>query len=481
METLHPGLYSQEVAGTPPMEGVSTSTGAFVGIAPKGQIGKAVLVTSWTQYVTEFGGYIADSYLAYAVQGFFKNGGKRCYISRVAHTEGNNLTAKKSKLDIKKTVDASETVVAIVTAKSEGVWGNDISVAIKEKDDSFTLVVSYQGNVVETFEALDASNAEDYVNSSKYVSIDMLVDDILPELADTKLKDGDDGVNDITPSDFVGDETKGTGLHAFDSVKINLLAVPGITSADVLKEIIAYVELRQDCFAILDPPKGQTPQEVDEYVTKTANLASEYAGVYYPWLQVNDPIGVGKNPKKYLPPSGYVMGVYAKMDSSVGVWRAPAGTDAQLLGVLDLEYPVSDNEQDILNPDCINCIRAFTGYGIIIWGARTLSKGEYKYIPVRRVMMFIRQSLLANLRWTVFRPNDSVLWNATTNSVYNFLSSFWSQGGLKGSSPSEAFFVVCDDTINTADTIDEGKMFVDIGICPRKPAEFVIFRLSLTR
>lgn len=480
METLHPGLYSQEVSGTPPMEGVSTSTGAFVGIAPKGEIGKAVLVTSWTQYVAEFGGYIADSYLAYAVQGFFKNGGKRCYISRVVHYDGNNVTSKKSKLDIKGAPD-SEDVLAIVSAKNDGVWGDSISVAITPNDVKFSLVVSYEGNVVETYDNLDLDTAEEYIKSSKYISLDIISDTPLPKVVDTKLTGGDDGVKDITPVDFVGDETKGTGLHAFDSVKINLLAVPGMTSADILKEIIAYVELRQDCFAILDTPKGQTPQEVDEYVTKTANLASEYAGVYYPWIQVNDPIGVGKNPKKFLPPSGYVMGAFAKMDTEVGVWRAPAGTDSQLLGVIDLEYSVSDNEQDILNPDCINCIRAFTGDGIIIWGARTLSKGEYKYIPVRRVMMFVRQSLLANLRWTVFRPNDSVLWNATTNTVFNFLSSFWSQGGLKGSSPKEAFFVVCDDTINTADTVDEGKMFVDIGICPRKPAEFVIFRLSLTR
>ena len=483
METLHPGLYVQNVQGTPAMEGVSTSTGAFVGVAPKGVVGAPTFITSWAQFVREYGSYIADSYLAYAVFGFFQNGGKRCYISRVVHYANGVKTSAKAVLDLHATVNSVDTIVAVVSAKSDGVWGNDIQVAITAGSTAttFNVEVSYKGVVVEKFSELDTNTLEEMIATSNYIDIVQLEEVALPVTVKTSLAGGNDGLVGLADTDFVGDPATKNGLYAFDSVKINLVAVSGVTTLAVLKGLIAYAEGRGDCIAFLDSPKGQTPQKIDDFVKKTANLASEDAGIYYPWLSVSDPIGVGKSPTKYVPPSGHMMGVTARMDSTVGCWRAPAGTDADLLGVLDVEYNVSDNEQDLLNPDSINCIRSIEGSGIVPWGARTLSKGEYKYIPVRRTKIFVAQSLLANLNWTVFRPNDPPLWNATKNSVENFLTGLWSQGGLRGTSQKDAFFVVCDDSINTDASVDEGKMYVDIGICPQKPAEFVIFRLGLTR
>lgn len=483
MELLHPGLYKQEIDQNGTMEGSSTSTGAFLGVAPKGEIGKAVLVTNWKQYCNLYGDYTNDSYLAYAVQGFFKNGGKRAYIVRTAHYQDKVLTAKKSKLDIKTGSEAEAKVQAIISAKSEGVWGDDIEVEILKgsEDKLFSIVVSL-GDVKEKFEDLEMANAEDYLKSSKIVSIDIVGDaETLPVTPKTKLSGGDDGVEGISMNDFCGDQSIGSGLYAFDSVRINLLAVPGITNNTVLKAVADYASGRQDCLAILDSPKGLTPQEVQEYVLKDMNINTSYATVYYPWVIASDPAGVGSNPTKVLPPSGYVMGVYAQVDNKVGAWRAPAGTDFPLAGILDLEYPVTDNEQDVLNPNNINCIRAFAGDGIVIWGTRTLSKGDFKYVPVRRIVTYVGTSLMDNLRWTVFRPNDDDLWVAIERAVEEFLEGLRTQGGLKGKSSKEAFIVTCDSTINTEETVNAGITYVDIGLAVRKPSEFIVFRLGLKR
>ena len=475
METLHPGLYKQEVSGASPVEGVSTSTAGFVGTAPRGVVGVPFLVTSWTQFVNEFGSYSNDSYLAYAVRGFFENGGKRAYIVRTVHYASGVKTSASASIAI-------GTNVASIKAINDGVWGNDIAVELTAGSGAglANLNVYYQGSVVEKYEDLSVDNAEDSLVDSKYITLTMLGTTALPATAKTNLAGGNDGLVGIADTDFTGDPANKTGLYAFNGVAVNLVAVPGMTTTAVLKGVISYADGRGDCFGILDVPKGLKPTQAQTYVVSTANLASEYAGAYYPWLSVSDPIGVGKNPSKLVPPSGHIAGAFANMDS-IGVWRAPAGTDSVLQGVLDVEYNVSDEEQDILNPYCINCIRSFAGDGIVVWGARTLSKGEYKYIPVRRLMMYIESSLMSGLRWTVFKPNDTDLWNASKGAVEAFLGGIWSSKGLKGSSTKEAFFVVCDSTNNTSDTVDEGKMFIDIGIAPLKPAEFVIFRIGLKR
>lgn len=482
METLHPGLYVQEVQGTPPMEGVSTSTGAFVGVAPKGKVGEAVFITNWAQFVREFGGFDVNSHLAYAVKGFFENGGKRCYVTRVVHYDKGTKTSAQAVLDLKDSASPAN-VVAIVKAKSDGLWGNKIAVEVKAGADAdhFDLLVYLNDTLMEVYDELTLDTIEDSIRTSQCIELLSVAHTVPAPVAKTTLAGGKDGLEGLADTDYIGDSAVKNGLYSFDNVRINLVAVPAITSLAVLKGILTYVDGRKDCFAVLDTPKGQTPQQVKTFVKSTANLASEYAGVYYPWVEVADPIGVGKSPTKLVPPSGHMMGIYARMDTNIGCWRAPAGTDAQVLGIIKLEYNVSDAEQDLLNPECINCVRSFEGQGVVAWGARTLSKGEYKYIPVRRVAMFIEQSILANLMWTVFKPNDAPLWNASKNTVENFLTGLWAQGGLKGASPKDAFFVICDESINTPEAIDAGRMYVDLGICPLKPAEFVIFRLSLKR
>ena len=481
METLHPGLYFQEIAGISPVGGASTSTGAFVGTAPKGKIGEAVLVTNWTQFVKEFGGFDKNSYLAYAVRGFFENGGSRAYISRVVHYAQGVKSSAPATADLS---DAQSTITIKVQALYDGAYGNTLAVGVTNVDsvaNSFDLAVVENGTVVETYTKVKLEEAEDITKNSAYIKLTVVGTTLPAVVADKALAGGNDGLTGLTDTDYIGDANTRAGLYAFDNVDINLVAIPAITSEAVVNGLITYVEGRQDCFAIVDVPFDMNVTQAKDFVVETAKAVSEYAGIYYPFIEVTDPIGVGKNPTKFVPPSGHIMGVFARIDNSAGVWKAPAGTDANVLGVLGLKYNVSDAEQDLLNPVNINCLRAFDGAGICVWGTRTLSSGEYKYVPVRRTMLFIEKSLKDNMRWTVFKPNDEKLWGMIKSTIESFLTTIWSQGGLKGTSSTEAFFVKCDAELNTPDVVDQGRTYVDIGIAPQKPAEFIIFRLSLKR
>lgn len=479
METLHPGLYFQEVAGTPPVEGVSTATAGFVGITSKGRVGEAVLVTNWSQFVNEFGGFINDSYLAYAVRGFFENGGSRAYIVRAVHYDVDGDTGTYTKTSDVATTQllAGTEPVLNVNAKSDGVWGNDIKVEVLKGEavDKFTLNVYYKDALVESYKEVDLETIEIETKTSSYIEVIVKGDTVPDETPKTALVGGEDGIEGMVDEDYK------YSLKAFDAVRVNLLAIPGVTSIGVQKGLLDYATARGDAFAVLEVPMGLGVQGARDYVVKEANLSSEFGAIYYPFIKVSDPIGLGKNPTKLIPPSGHIIGAIARTDNSAGVWRAPAGTDVKLLGAIGLEYDMSDAEQDILNPENINAIRAFDGEGICIWGTRTLSGGEYKYIPVRRLVIFIEQSLKANMLWTVFKPNDEKLWGMIKSAVEGFLNTIWAQGGLKGASASDAFFVKCDDELNTPDVIDQGITYVDIGIAPQKPAEFIVFRISLKR
>ena len=465
METLHPGLYFQEVAGTPPVEGVSTATAGFVGITSKGRVGEAVLVTNWSQFVNEFGGFINDSYLAYAVRGFFENGGSRAYIVRAVHYDVDEDTGTYTKTSDVATTQllAGTEPVLNVDAKSDGVWGNDIKVEVLKGEavDKFTLNVYYKDVLVESYKEVDMETIEIETKTSSYIEVIVKGDTVPDETPKTALVGGKDGIENMTDEDYK------YSLTAFDAVQVNLLAIPGVTSIGVQKGLFDYATARGDVFAVAEVPMALGIKEARDYVVKEANFSTEFGAIYYPFIRVSDPIGLGKNPTKLIPPSGHIIGAIARTDNSAGVWRAPAGTDVKLLGTIGLEYNMSDAEQDILNPENINAIRAFDGEGICIWGTRTLSGGEYKYIPVRRLVIFIEQSLKANMLWTVFKPNDEKLWGMIKSAVEGFLTTIWAQGGLKGASASDAFFVKCDAELNTPDVIDQGITYVDIGIAPQ--------------
>lgn len=492
LETLHPGIYFEELIssgttnlataqvpqnfGATGVTGASTSVGAFVGVSPRGKVAKPVLVSNWTEFTKLYGGFTNEGYLAYAVKGFFENGGKECYIVRVAHFNSEVPTASTASIQVE---NSSDTAIFKVEAISEGIWGNSVSVAISNVDgEEFDLIVSYKGIEVEKFTKVTVSLLEDEAKASSYINVTALVSDAEVGTIEAKshqLANGIDGTSGLVDSDYE------KCIDKLMDYKVNLVAVPGITTQAVHSKLLSFADTKTRCTAILDAPLSMTPSEVKTYVSSTAKLSSENGAIYYPYLLVNDPVGVGKKPTKLVPPCGHVMGTIARVDSTKGVWRAPAGVDAKIYGALDLAYDVKDSDQDILNPINVNCIRAFDNEGLLIWGTRTLSKGEFKYIPNRRLVDYIENSLAESMKWTNFKPNDTALWGMIKTDVEVFLNNIWSQGGLKGEKPEEAYTVKCDAEINTQDVIDAGKTLVDIGIALNKPNEFTIFRLSLRK
>jgi phage tail sheath protein FI len=203
-------------------------------------------------------------------------------------------------------------------------------------------------------------------------------------------------------------------------------------------------------------------------------MDSKYAAFYYPWITIIDPV---TNVNKLIPPGGHVAGVYARSDSERGVHKAPANEVLQ--GAVDLQINLTKGEQDVLNPRGVNCIRAFVGRGIRIWGARTASSDpSWKYLNVRRLFIFIEKSIDLGTQWVVFEPNDEKLWARVKQTISQFLVGVWKDGALMGTTQDEAFFVKCDRTTMTQDDIDNGRLIILIGVAPVKPAEFVIFRIA---
>jgi phage tail sheath protein FI len=289
-----------------------------------------------------------------------------------------------------------------------------------------------------------------------------------------------------TPADeavlFNASRADREGIYALEDVDLfNILCLPGVTNPDVLMEAEAYCRERR-AFLIVDAPaSSKKPDDMTTTIAGTALPKSNYAAVYYPWLMIADPLKGGK--LEPFPPSGTIAGLYARIDSTRGVWKAPAGTEATLVGVRGVEYLLSDPENGVLNPQAVNCLRVFPIYGAIAWGARTLRGAdemadEYKYIPVRRTALFIEETLYRSLKWVVFEPNDEPLWAQIRLNVGAFLHSLFRQGAFQGTTPREAYFVKCDKETTTQDDINRGIVNILVGFAPLKPAEFVMIKLQ---
>ncbi|HEY6352728.1 MAG TPA: phage tail sheath C-terminal domain-containing protein [Candidatus Angelobacter sp.] len=251
--------------------------------------------------------------------------------------------------------------------------------------------------------------------------------------------------------------------------------------SEVQQALIAHCAAMQFRFAILDPPDfGYPQQHVDlgEVQSWRHQFDTMYAALYYPWILVLDPLNLGNQLVRRIPPSGHVAGVYANTDLTAGVHQAPANTVMQW--VQDLTNDVTADMQAFLNPLSVNCIRSFSGRGIRVYGARTLSSdSSWLFVPVRRLVSMIEHALEIYMQWVVFEPNNIHLWNLVRVSITNYLESVWQQGALVGNTAADAFFVTCDATTNTLATTQEGQMIVEIGVAPTSPAEFVIFRLGM--
>jgi uncharacterized protein len=561
-EYLSPGVYVEEIEiGGKPIEGVSTSTAGFVGMTERGPAGVR-LITGYGEYQRLYGDYVCVwkkkgdvvvgppaapekdqkkpdvvvgppaapekkgevsylSYLPYMVEGFFGNGGKRCFVARITGKESTTASASIPPQNGKTPI--------VVSAIGPGEWGNRIGVAIrsasmaKEGDktiDIFKIVVFYWSEkppqpIVDPLKGpqpivdpLDRNKLrdpnrrepaahEEFDNltwdpgSTDYYKKRILAQSHLIEVsAGPESNPGDihpgnilllDGGKDapVEVQDYKGDDKDDnpSGLAAFvgeDDISIVCAANEGEFD-DLSDAVVQHCEKMQDRFAVLQAKVDAG--EIGDLFPVGGKLDSKYAAFYYPWLKINDPV---TNMPKLIPPGGHVAGIYARSDIERGVHKAPA--NEPIRGVIDLQFDVNKGEQEILNPRGVNCIRSFRGRGPVVWGARTISTDPlWKYVNVRRLFLFLEKSIERATQWVVFEPNTERLWARVRQSVSDFLTQVWKDGALMGTTPEQAFFVKCDETTMTANEIETGKLIIVVGVAPARPAEFVIFRLAQWR
>jgi hypothetical protein len=303
-----------------------------------------------------------------------------------------------------------------------------------------------------------------------------------------RLTGGDDQLGALADSDLVGtdavDPADRTGLQALKNVdEISIVAIPGRTSATVQNAVLAHCELMRYRFGVLDSVRGSDPNgaTLDQVQTQRSLFDSKYGAMYYPWLVIDDPFPQNPalaEPVK-IPPSGHMIGIYARSDIERGVHKAPANEVVR--GINDLQVKVVKEQHDILNPRNVNVLRDFRaqGRGLRAWGARAVSSDpDWRYLSVRRLFNFIEASIDRGTQWVVFEPNDYRLWNRVSQSVSAFLTAVWRDGALMGRKPEQAFYVKCDETTMSQYDIDNGRLIMVIGIAPVKPAEFVVIRIG---
>lgn len=510
-EYLSPGVYMEEISvGPKPIEGVGTSTAGMLGLTERGPVDPR-LVTNMGEYTRLYGGYRKDSYLTYAMEGFFANGGARCFVGRI----------------INKSTPAIATVNNIFAkAIGAGEWGNNIGVLTLDASSGITnvfkLIVAYwtikpdtqpvtdagtdiekwkkavntileKAQVVESYDELSLiSSAPNFyakvINSqSNLIKLTKNNSDDKPD-TDLSVRPQNstnivflntNDADNVTLSDFLGypadPSGQKTGLEAFKEVdEINIVYCPdihwsGMTSKEELQNAVKdHCESMKDRFAILDTSVGN-----NNIATVSKPVDSTYAAFYYPWIKIYDPL---LKDRRLVPPGGHVAGIYARSDIERGVHKAPANEIVK--GAMEIEFPISKEQQAILNPKGINAIREFPGRGLRVWGARTCSSDpEWKYINVRRLFLYIEESIEKGTQWVVFEPNNEALWARVKQSITNFLTTVWRDGALMGTTPEQAFFVDIGYSTMTPADIDNGKLICMIGVAPVKPAEFVIFRI----
>ena len=517
----YPGVYIQETnTGNKPIEGVSTSIVGFLGIAERGPV-TATFIDSYAAFTRSFGSYYTDSkgnqaYLAYAVEGFFLNGGQQCWVARVTSLDLANGGAGKA-------TAASTTNGSItITAAGPGAYGAQIAYLItaaglndptlfklsvyywSSASAATTAVAAFNAGVtagtqslsgtptpaptqVEVFDNLSANPT----SSTYYVGAVNGASNLVTVAAATAARpanmtailflDGTGGTKGtdgtaLVLGDFQGSNTdpaNPTGLAALAAQDdISLLCCPDENSqpkGSVAAVLESTCTTMMDRFAIL---QSEVNEVKPSGVTPTVN--SSYTAYYYPWLNVVNPT---TNVITLIPPGGHIAGIYARSDQNENVAKDPA--NEQIMGIDSIQLPIDNPTQGILNPIGVNCLRYFKGQGNLVWGGRTTSSDpDWIYISVRRLFIFVEKSIQQGTQWVVFEPNSPPTWARVIRSVSDFLTGLWMQDMLMGATKEEAFFVRCDMTTMTQTDIDSGRMIVVVGIAPVKPAEFVIFQIG---
>jgi len=466
-------------------------------------VNRPMRISNWTQFAKlygdptepENGPFMPGAYLAHSVYGYFQNGGGVCWIVRVGAGDGDQ------KAQAALPAAGGEAELLRATAK-EGV-ADQVSIEIAPEpmsgdgeegkaDQATYRVVVTAGPQREEFDGLSLKKGRNNVVTKVNAGSALVTLEDVGGGADVAPREGTYTLSvpaaepvAVSAGEFEGDVAHRRGLGGLAAVdEITMLCIPDLATIaengddtmfrDIQGKMLAHAEGAKDRIAILDPPPGLLPQEVLEWRMSTAGYDSKFATLYYPWLEVMDPLT--RRPIM-VPPSGHMAGVWARTDNTRGVHKAPA--NEVVLGVNGLAFQITHEEQGGLNQRGINCIRAFPGRGIRVWGARTLSSDpEWRYLNVRRLFNYVSESIMEGTQRAVFEPNDERLWIRLRIAVSSFLTRTWREGALFGATPDEAFYVKCDEETNPPDVIDAGQVVMEIGISPVKPAEFVIFRIS---
>jgi phage tail sheath protein FI len=490
-------------SGSRPIEGVGTAVAAFVGLAERGPFNTATLVSNWTQFTGTFGGFVEGTYLAHAVYGYFMNGGGNCYIVRIGD-EGNGAGGPRADQSVDAAPQAMIGGRLRAVAQQAGVRPGDIEVEIlpaggeEPTEDMFKLLVKSGGEVVEEYDRATVNRGKQNIATMVNATSKVIRIEDVGSGAAAKPEPGTVSLTappppaavpppTLTTDDYVGNVSERTGFGGLEAVDVvTMVCTPDLMSAyqqgavdletvqAVQLGMIAHCELMGDRVAILDPPPGLNAQQIKEWRMDKARYDSKYATLYWPWIRVFDP---ATGAAQFVPPSGHVAGIWSRNDDTRGVHKAPA--NEVIRGAIDLETQITRNEHGLLNPNGINCLRAFPGGGIRVYGARTLSSDPaWRYLNVRRLFNYLEESILNGTQWVVFEPNDDALWARIRRTISAFLVNEWRSGALFGLTPDEAFYVKCDRETNPAEGIDAGQVVCEIGVAPVKPAEFVVFRLS---
>lgn len=517
---LTPGVYVEEVpSGSATLTAKSTAIAAFVGFTasaptddpadPEGL--RPRLVTNWGQYEKLYGGFVPGAMLPHSVYGWFNNGGGACYIVRIPHTtpalESGVLSlagpdrSLGELLEVTTVVPNADVVISVETEEppADADGGDDAA-------PTFTVTVIEEGQPVESFPGLTLlkgdTNVETVVNAGSTrvkVAQKVELDPAVVDLTAAALKPGAYPIKPAEPvlvpvagRNFTGSETARTGINGLVIADdVTMVMVPDLVTAarqedgsvdlkmwkSVQTALISHCEGQANRMAILDAPPGMTVQQIKEWREQVAMYDSPFAAMYYPWIKVENPVPTNGDTEIFVPPCGHMAGLWARTDDTRGVWKAPANDVVR--GALDVELPITKTEQGLLNPVGINCIRPFGTRGIRVWGARTLSSDtDWTYINVRRLFNMVEQTIMDGTQWVVFEPNDQKLWQGVKRTLNAFLRGLWRDGALFGATAEQAFYVKCDEETNPPESIDQGKLVVEVGIAPVKPAEFVIFRIS---
>jgi phage tail sheath protein FI len=479
---LQPGVYIEEIpSGVRSIAGVATSIALFIGWAARGPLDHAVRIANFSDYERNYGGLDRRTPLGHAVKQFFDNGGSDAYVVRLAAGAFSPASVVIGDLT--------------VHANSPGQWGRRYRIRITRRSDDatrFRIEVLDSANndaVVESFENLSMDPADPrFVRSvingrSGFITV-AVTGTGTPANGTSDLAGGDDGTQ-LTPgtADF---HTALTAAMATGGVidhidLFNLVCVPGEIDPGALAGLQGLCRARR-AFLLVDPKSDAAVADFTPIsISGLTGVNALNSAMFFPWVRAPDPLQQGALAD--FPPCGFVAGVFARTDASRGVWKSPAGTDASLNGATGLAITMSDAENGQLNPLAVNCLRTLPIYGNVVWGSRTLhgqnDRGsEWKYIAVRRMALFLEESLYRGTQWVVFEPNDEPLWAQIRLNIGAFLQGLFRQGAFQGRTPREAYFVKCDRETTTQADINLGIVNIIVGFAPLKPAEFVIIKLQ---